>query len=112
MASDDDGAMASDGVFDIDIAGDMAGADAGDIAPVLSHATRPVAASPNAQGDGNKFTVGHDYLLIVCGSRRDLAVIKEFGVLEYLDWSNPKRWLAPNIPTRTLKGLYSWFLLF
>lgn len=28
MASDDDGAMASDGVFDIDIAGDMAGADA------------------------------------------------------------------------------------
>ena len=49
MASDDDGVMASDGVFDMDIAGDMAGADAGDIAPVLSHATRPVAASPNAQ---------------------------------------------------------------
>ena len=49
MASDDDGAMASDGVFDMDIAGDMAGADAGDIAPVLSHATRPAAASPNAQ---------------------------------------------------------------
>ena len=49
MASDDDGVMASDGVFDIDIAGDMAGADAGDVAPVLSHATRPVAASPNAQ---------------------------------------------------------------
>ena len=49
MASDDDGAMASEGVFDMDIAGDMAGADAGDIAPVLSHATRPVAASPNAQ---------------------------------------------------------------
>ena len=104
MASDDDGVMASDGVFDIDIAGDMAGADAGDIAPVLSHATRPVAASPNA--------VGHDCLLIVCGSRHDLAVIKEFGVLKYLDWSNPKRRLAPNIPTRTLKGLYSWFLLF
>ena len=49
MASDDDGVMASDGVFDMDIAGDMAGADAGDIAPVLSHATRPVVASPNAQ---------------------------------------------------------------
>ena len=32
MASDDDGVMASDGVFDMDIAGDMAGADAGDIA--------------------------------------------------------------------------------
>lgn len=49
MVSDDDGVMASDGVFDMDIAGDMAGADAGDIAPVLSHATRLVAASPNAQ---------------------------------------------------------------
>ena len=49
MASDDDGAMASDGVLDMDIAGDMAGADVCDIAPVLSHATRPVAASPNAQ---------------------------------------------------------------
>ena len=36
MASDDDGVMASDGVFDMDIAGDMAGADASPNAQVMA----------------------------------------------------------------------------